>query len=260
VRITRTFVLLGLSGLAAALAVSPASAQTKSVPLVDAPADALRGALVAGALTEAEYALERARALFRPAAVERRFGTVGELHPRAATFVLRDLALRLDELEGEDRSAAERLLARPSDGVGDVFGDGWSAPEAAASPVCEARATPRWCIHWVETTADAPPQAGAAGDGVPDWIDGTAAATAKVFAREVDELGFPRPQDDSDSVTTNPAGNPDGALDVYLADVGADGLYGYCTTDDPGEAEPGTWDVSGTASSTTTSGPASLPA
>ena len=26
---------------------------------------------------------------------------------------------------------------------------------------------------------------------------------------------------------------PDGKLDVYIADIGEDGLYGYCTTDDP---------------------------
>ncbi len=238
----RLSALLALAVLLGACFVGSAAAGTKAVPLTQAPADALSRALVAGELTEAEYALERARALFARGTVERRYGSVDRLDPRAATFVLRDLAFRVGELEGDDREAAERLLARPSDGPADIYGDGWTTTEAPASPVCEPRATPRWCVHWVETTEDAPPQAGAEGDGIPDWIDRTATAMEKVYAEQVDEIGFPRPKDDSSSI--KPTGNPNGALDVYLANIGEEGYYGYCTTDDPDALQPGQWDVS----------------
>ena len=239
----RLVVLLSLGVLAVTFAVSSASAGTKVESLTDAHPDGLSRALATGQIAEAEYALERARALFRPQAVADRFGTVSELNPRAATFVLRDLALRLDELEDADRQAAERLLARPSDGPCRPRRRRWTTTEAAESPVCEPRPTPRWCVHWVESTIDAPPPAGAGSDGIPDWIDGTAAAMAKVFEEQVDGLGFLRPQDDTDSATALP-GNPNGALDVYLADIGDDGLDGYCTSDDPDLAQPGRWDVS----------------
>lgn len=33
-------------------------------------------------------------------------------------------------------------------------------------------------------------------------------------------------------------------VDIYLADVGANGLYGYCTTDDPNALDPNIFDVS----------------
>ncbi len=227
--------------LAAIVATSSAAAATKLTPLTPVPADGLSRALAVGELSEAEYALERAKALFRPEAATRRYGSVAPVRPQAATLVLRDLALRLDELSPEDRAAAEALLARPSDGTADVFGDGWTTTEAPASPVCEPRGTPRWCVHWVETTQDAPPSAGASGDGIPDWIDGTVAAMEKVFAEQVGRLNFPKPKDDSSSVAL---GNPNGALDVYLANIGNDGFYGYCTSDDPRVAQPGRWDVS----------------
>ena len=53
----------------ATIAASPALADTKVEPLTDEPPDGLSRALASGQLTEAEYALERARALFRPQAV-----------------------------------------------------------------------------------------------------------------------------------------------------------------------------------------------
>ena len=81
----------------------------------------------------------------------------------------------------------------------------------------------------------------ASGNSLPDWIDGTMAAMQKVFAEQVDRLSFPRPKNDEDSLTA-PGGNPNGALDVYLANIGDDGFYGYCTSDDPQRFSR--WDVS----------------
>ncbi|MGH8868086.1 MAG: MXAN_6640 family putative metalloprotease [Actinomycetes bacterium] len=187
-----------------------------------APSDDLTAALERGEIAPARYALERARSLFEPAAVERRFGEVATLSPRAATFVLRDLALRADELGPAPRRKAEALLARPTDGVSDPDGSGYGVAESSASPFC----TTHVCVHWVDSTADAPP---GAGSGTPDWVVDTAQVFEHVWQSEVGDYGYRRPK--SDLSSTNDGGN--GRLDVYLANVGADGLYGFCTSDDP---------------------------
>ncbi|HVL64146.1 MAG TPA: hypothetical protein VM573_03135, partial [Actinomycetota bacterium] len=75
---------------------------TKPALLPAAREDALSRALEAGQLSEAEYALERARSLFTPKDVRARFGDVARPDPRNATIVLRDLAIRLKDLQGAD--------------------------------------------------------------------------------------------------------------------------------------------------------------
>ncbi|HSC90731.1 MAG TPA: hypothetical protein VLB86_03670, partial [Gaiellaceae bacterium] len=131
-------------GLTACLAVltlglaAPAAAQQDEeerplpapVPVAD---DALTAALETGELSEAEYVLERARSLFQLARVRREFGYVARPDGRDATLILRDLALRVDDLSGAERAAAKRILARPDDpdpGPGQdpkvPIGDGWT--------------------------------------------------------------------------------------------------------------------------------------
>ncbi len=84
-------------------------------------------------------------------------------------------------------------------------------------------------MHWVAQSDDAPPLADRDGDGVPDWVQTTRHVFDHVWATEVGAMRYRRPMDDSSS----PDHGPDGRLDVYLSDVGSDGLYGYCTSDDP---------------------------
>jgi hypothetical protein len=230
-RILRSLALLGLAVLATTLAAAPSfGASPKLPPLTPAPADGLSRALTDGRVTPAVYALERALALFQPSVVRARYGPVERLRPEAATFVLRDLAARVHELGPAERKQARSILARPTDEEADPNQDGWDVAEAAASPVC----VPRYCVHWVSTTADAPPSADGDANGVPDWIETTVKITRRVFAKEVDDLNFPRPKNDTSSNSqTDPSGNPTGALDIYLADIGRVGLYGYCATDDP---------------------------
>jgi hypothetical protein len=64
--------------------------------------------------------------------------------------VLRDLALRIGQLSGRPRATADRILARPTDGAGDPFGDGYTVSEEP--PECSADVF----VHYVATTADAP--------------------------------------------------------------------------------------------------------
>jgi hypothetical protein len=51
-----------------------------------------------------------------------------------------------------------------------------------------------------------------------------------VWDEETGALGYREPLDDS-STTLNDGGGPE--LDIYIADIGDFGLFGYCTSDDP---------------------------
>ena len=191
--------------------------------LTPVPNDALARALRSGRLSPAEYALSRAQSLFRLRKIRRRFGDVARPDTHDATFILRDLALRAGELSGEERRRANALLARPSDGAADPLGHGYDAGAV------ERRVCTSVCVHWVATTADAPPLADLDADGTPDWVETTLATLEEVRTTEVTRFRYRAPRSDLSSRTNG--GN--GLLDVYLADIGDAGYYGYCTTDDP---------------------------
>lgn len=212
--------------------------RSKSLPaLVHSARDDLFLALERGDISEGTYALERFRSLGRPERVRARYGRITAADPRSATLLLRDVSLRLDDLSGQDRAEAEAVLARPTDGGGDLAGDGY----ATAS---EATCSTNLCFHWVETTADAPPPADGDSDSIPDWVETTMSTFEQVWQKEVVELGYRAPKSDLSSENHG----PDGRLDVYLAQLGDEGLFGYCASDDP-NADPDTtypfYDVSG---------------
>jgi hypothetical protein len=185
--------------------------------------DALTEALDDGDISTARYTLERARSLFTPRPVERRYGPVATPDPQEATLILRDLAVHVDDLAPASRGDAKRLLARPTDGSADLGGTGYATSASRRSCTSDV------CVHWVDRTVDAPPPADADGDGVPDWVQTTRTELQRAWRVEVDAYGYRAPEPDG----TSPNNGGDGRLDVYLADTGADHLYGYCTTDDP---------------------------
>jgi hypothetical protein len=238
-----------------ALSAGSASAAPKPLPKpVPVANDALGRALAAGRLSPARYTLERARSLFRLGAVRREFGAVARPDPHAATLILRDLALRLHQLPAAERREARRLLVRPSDGPGDPEGHGWGADESPDSPVCDAHI----CIHWVDLTDDpinGPPAADDNSNGVPNWVEDVVQPTfATVWTEEIEAppvgLGNPAPLSDDTSINDggqNEADPDRTKLDVYLADIGAESLFGYCTSDDlnldPDAGYP-YWDIS----------------
>jgi hypothetical protein len=193
--------------------VFPASAQ----------ADGLDRALASGELTGAEYALERATALFDLRSVSARYGPTDRSDAHDATLVLRNLRAALSDLHGADRKAARALLARPSAEESDPFGSGFD--NHAPSVSCGEHV----CVHWTRTGPDAPPLADADDSGVPDWVEATRRVFHQVWAAEVDGMGYRAPLDDS----TADMNGGDGRFDVYLSDIGNDGYFGYCTTDDP---------------------------
>ena len=207
--------------------VSPPQTSSDQPPApAPAPADALSRALTDGDISRARYALERARTLFRPAGVERRYGHVEAPDAHEATLLLRDLALRGDDLAPAPRREARRILARPTDGPWRGDGSlGWPSTLDTGR-----RCSDRVCVHWVRgASRHAPSRIGVAGDGVPAQVEATLAAFNRVWRVEVGMYGYRRPV--SDAGTRNNGG--DARMDVYLSDTGAERLYGYCAPDGP---------------------------
>lgn len=212
---------IAVSGLAlvGALLVSPLAG---AAPSPDPhPGDKIAPATGAGG----EAALRAARSLLSPKAPTAARRSVAS-NGSDATLVLRDLVRLRGTLSEGDRDTADALLARPADGPADPGGNGYSTAEA--KPHCG----PAVCVHYVTTTRDAVPAKDTDADGVPDQVERTLAALEHVHTTYV-AAGYRAPK-------------PDGLLggdsrtDVYLADIGKRGLYGYCTTDEP--IQPQIWD------------------
>jgi hypothetical protein len=211
---------LGLTAFLALLSLglaSPATAQQEAdqppppVPVAD---DDLTAALETGEVSEAEYALERARSIFQLARVRREFGDVERPGPRDATLILRDLALRTQELTGAERALAEAILARPTDGVVPGWTHGYSTN--ATSFACG----PGMCFHWVTTTSDR---------STPEWAATVQDTWEHVWSVEIGDLEYRPPRFDGTSQTDGPMSNADKRkLDVYILDLGRDGVFGYC--------------------------------
>jgi hypothetical protein len=135
-----------------------------------------------------------------------------------ATLALRDLAAALPSLGPAERRQATALLARPTD-PRDHFGDTY---RARAKRAC----SPHICMHWVSRTSDAPPSRA--------WVRRTMDVMKQTWAHEVGAMNYRRPLRDGQR-------GGDGRLDVYLKDVGAQGLFGYCAT----ERKATKWTASG---------------
>jgi hypothetical protein len=207
----------------------PGPQGAKQLPaLTPVPRDALTLALRRGTLTGAEYALRRAQSVFHAATVRARFGDVVSPDPASVTMIFRDLAIRIGDLPADLQKVARSVLARPTDGAADPYGDGYTVAEAL--PQCAGS----WCVHYVTTTVDAPPAVDVSpANGIPDQVDATLTTMSEVWAKEITEYGYRQPKPDITSA--NPG--PDGNIDVYLADIG-DYAYGYCASDDPNLESP----------------------
>jgi hypothetical protein len=216
---------LAASGGQASADTSTAQRVAAHTPQLVQAGDGLSAAVARGTVSPAKAALLRAQALFHPNVVQRSTGLTIAAGGQDATPIMADLSHYAWRLQGADRTAAERLLARPDEGGGDPLGDGWTTPEAPASPVCD----PNFCVHWTATGTDAPPTGDDDADGVPDWVDQTLATLQHAWSVEVGTLGYRQPKSDATSADNG----GDGRLDVYLADVGSDGVFGYVNSDDP---------------------------
>jgi hypothetical protein len=177
------------------------------------------------ALPRPEVALQQALAVFRPHLADPSYRIHGKVDPRGATVVLRNLAASVRHLSGADRRLAESILARPTDGHS---GD-YSAPKSDFRHKCFTH----FCVHWVRSTRDAPSLADEnPKNHIPDWIDKTKSVMNVVWNKEVNQYNYGAPKGDGNSGSHH-GGNPNPKIDIFIQDVGRQGLYGYCTSDDP---------------------------
>ena len=138
---------------------------------------------------------------------------------RELSVALRTLAEKLPELKGDDRRKAERLLARPTQGQAtDSDAKAYTVPEAPA------HCGPHFCVHYVTSTENAPPLTDDNGNGVPDYVEATLREFENVWNVENDRMGWAPPRSDG-------AAGGDARTDVYLANIGPEGLYGYAAAD-----------------------------
>lgn len=140
----------------------------------------------------------------------------GDQDGRSLTIALRDLAMLKDLLPPAKRERAEQILARPGDSD-DPYID-------VRLPLASCSAT--ICVHYRESGQHAP--AGSDGDPatVPDYINRVRNTLQNVNDAYVD-AGYRRPKPDGD------IGGETDKVDVYIGNIGVQGLYGYCTSDDP---------------------------
>jgi hypothetical protein len=185
-------------------------------------ADRLSDRLRAGRISPARFALERAEKTLE-----------GDFDGHLS-LVLTDLALRVRHLSGASRDRALAILARPTDPDSDTNIDNVSYRNAEV----EARCSASFCVHWAQTGRHAVDDDDANADSVPDYVESVLLEMENVRGVLVEDLGFRAPKSDAttENQTVPEADIP--KLDVYLVEAGSDGVYGYCTTDDPNLLDP----------------------
>lgn len=138
------------------------------------------------------------------------------------TLALRDLRLSLRHLDAGDRELARELLARPTD-RDDEFA--YARPRRAKN-TCRVAPVPDAdvCVYWEpEDSVHSPDPTDSDGDGVPDYVETVRDELQLVWDRIVTQGGYRAPLPDERGF--------DERLDVYLADIGGDGLYGFCAAE-----------------------------
>ncbi len=217
---TRLIAAVAATALAASLAGQTAAAADPR----DFTGPSLPDTASDTAAKRAGEALDRAQALFTeksPAAARRQAATSGH----DASMVLNELRRLRSSLSPAERRQADALLARPYPD-GDDFGGGLviEYENGEATPRCADTI----CVHYANgPDDDAPPATDTnPANGIPDQVD-----RALVEAEHVNDTyvaaGYRSPDRDGG------LGTGTDKVDVYLAELGKFGLYGYCTSDQP---------------------------
>ena len=135
---------------------------------------------------------------------------------RELTPALNRLAAALPRLSGPDRAAAERILARPTDGASDPQDDGYRP-----TSVLDRFETAHFVVHYVK----APPGDPDATD--PADVERIAGTLEESYGAEVSGLGWRPPPGDEGR-------EGDDRVDVYLKNLLDRGIFGYVALD-PGQ-------------------------
>ena len=221
---------LGLPLGAGALAVSPAAAASAPGRTVGV-ASALRA--TTGPATSSVASWARARRVAETAldrAQRRLAGDRAAQRPSTPartdfTLTLRDLRAGLRFLDDADRRAARRILARPTQGQNDPNGDGYNK-DAIKHRAC----TSNLCVWWVTDPQhpkdlDPPPATDTDANNIPDQVDLTLATMDHVWQRIVTKGHYRAPLPDRGYGAVR---GGDDRLDIYLANIGDEQLFGYC--------------------------------
>jgi hypothetical protein len=103
--------------------------------------------------------------------------------------------------------------------------ESYAVPEAPLSPLC----SPHFCVHWVAVNTpddrDAPPPADSDLDGIPDFVETMSAVAEHVHSVENDGWGWQEP------VSDGSRGGDLDKTDIYLKEIGDDGIFGYSAPD-----------------------------
>ena len=209
--------------LALSLLVPTLGSASAAGPDREVTGPSLPGPASETAREQATDALDEAQAIFAersPAAARRLLAAGGA----DATMALNQLVRVRADLTASERREADALLTRPTDPGGDeVFNGTVEYTEGEETPVCGVTI----CIHYSSPgDTDAPPTTDTTpANGIPDAVDQALATAEQVHTTYVD-AGYRPP--DSDGTRGGEAGK----VDIYLADTGELGVYGYCTADD----------------------------
>jgi Bacterial Ig-like domain len=140
------------------------------------------------------------------------------------TLLLKELGNRLPDLSPRDRRTATRMMLRPTIGQAQPGEDAYAIPEHNP-PLC----TVHFCIHWVDHNvpghADAPPSKDANHNLIPDYVETMSQVFEHVHQVENGELGWREPVGDGTR-----GGGVD-KTDVYIKELGDQGIFGYSTPD-----------------------------
>src|SRR6476659_5509618 len=169
------------AALIAFLLAGAAPAGATAVPRSVGPVPLLRSA--AGIRSDPAPAAEPASPvqLITPAAADDALAEAaaalnGDAPNGDATNALSALAQALPALHGAERRRGEALLARPTEGTADPLGNGYTV-----APV-HAVYSNDYCYFWVDSGPDAAPQSDVNANGIPDFVEATAAIAENSYS------------------------------------------------------------------------------
>jgi hypothetical protein len=156
---------------------------------------------------DARQALDAVKDLFGPMSRTEARSMITSGQGKDATLALRDLSLRMGSLSRAERNSAYADFQRP-----------WTTDSPGSPKLCAANI----CVHYLNASD-------AAQRGVPSWKADPAYAQAVLdtmvhVSQTYTQAGYRTPRADATM-------GGDGRTDIYLANIGVQGKYGYCTVD-----------------------------
>ena len=162
---------------------------------------------------QAKHTLEEVQAIAAGNAAKRGGRTTDG---RDLTVALRDLRIQLKYLSAADQKVAHRYLMRPGS-AGDPY-----IPGSLPITKCFVEL----CLHYAETGSNAVLDSDADASTIPAYVQQVADTINQINTDYV-AAGYKTPKRDGS------IGGGTNKIDIYLGDIGPQGLYGFCTSDDP---------------------------